>query len=102
VNGDEFAKRWKAEMHNFLSEEYIYMKAGMLGTPTDHLSSCRAMLTEVLNDTFYSLLLGLDGAVSIGESQIRYEIRDESGNLVSDGNGLLEAAAWKAFHESNT
>jgi hypothetical protein len=102
VNSDEFAQHWKAEMQHFLSEEYIYMKVGMLGTPTDHLSSCRAMLTEVLNDAFYSLLLGLDGAASIGESQIRYEIRDESGNLVSDGSGLLEAAAWRAFHGANT
>ncbi|KWT68142.1 hypothetical protein APV28_3336 [Comamonas testosteroni] len=48
----------------------------------------------------YTLLLGLDGAASIGGEQQTYTLHDEDGNLISDG-GELEAAAWEAFHRQD-
>jgi len=50
----------------------------------------------ILADSFYGLLLGLDGAASIGGSQQSYQLRDEQGDLLTDGK--LEGEAWEAFH----
>ncbi|MEJ7805922.1 MAG: hypothetical protein WKG03_08395 [Telluria sp.] len=47
----------------------------------------------------YTLLLGLDGAASIGESQHSYKVFDESGALIC-GDGLVEIEAYSQFHYS--
>lgn len=66
-------------------------------TPTQH-TQLREILDSALRDTMYTLLLGLDGAGSIGEGeQQTYTLQDESGNVISEC-GELEAAAWEAFH----
>ena len=49
---------------------------------------------------FYSVLLGLDGESSIGNTQQTYKIYDEEGNLISDC-GELEASAMNTFTEAN-
>ena len=55
-------------------------------------------LDAALTDAFYTMLLALDGAASLGDNQQTYTLRDELGNVVSAGDGALEAAAWEAFH----
>ena len=97
MNSEEFAKAWKAEMETFLSDEYIAMKAEMLNIGSNELASCRRMLSEALSDAFYTLLLGLDGSASIGGVKMPYQIQDERGNIISDGGGALESAAWQQF-----
>ncbi len=57
-----------------------------------------SLVDVILTDTFYTLLLGLDGSASIGDSQEAYRILDEQGELVSDC-GDLEAEAYEHFHE---
>ena len=54
-------------------------------------------LNAALTDTFYTILLALDGAASLGGDQRSYRIEDESGSLVSAGDGKLEAAAFEVF-----
>ena len=54
------------------------------------------VLNSTLRDTFYTILLGLDGCSMIGESQQLYEIKDENGNLIS---GEIEGYAYEYFHE---
>jgi hypothetical protein len=49
-----------------------------------------------LTDGFYTLLLGLDGAASIGEKQEMYKLTDEQGNELTGGE--IEAFAWEYFH----
>jgi uncharacterized membrane-anchored protein YitT (DUF2179 family) len=56
------------------------------------------VIEGILNNTFYSILLGLDGSTSIGDVQHTYKIYDEYGNLISDC-GELEAEAWEPFNE---
>ncbi|MGE4304802.1 MAG: hypothetical protein AB7E24_12320 [Novosphingobium sp.] len=51
-----------------------------------------------LTDTIYTLLLALDGAASLDGDQRSFTITDESGTVISNGDGRLEAAAWDAFH----
>lgn len=57
------------------------------------------VVDKILTDTFYNLLLGLDGSASIGESQEAYKILDEQGNLISD-SGDLESEAYEHFHDA--
>lgn len=56
----------------------------------------KEVLNSTLRDTFYTILLGLDGCSMIGESQQLYEIKDENGNLIS---GEIEGYAYEYFHE---
>lgn len=54
------------------------------------------VIDNILNDTFYTILLGLDGSASIGGIQHTYKIHDEDGNIISNC-GELEAEAWVGF-----
>ena len=53
-----------------------------------------------MDDTLYSILLGLDGSASIGDSQESFKIFDEDNNLISEG-GDLEGLAYEYFHGDN-
>ena len=54
-------------------------------------------LDATLTDAFYTVLLVLDGASSLNGTQQAYQIADEQGNVVSSGDGKLEALAFKHF-----
>ncbi len=56
------------------------------------------LVDTVLNDTYYTILLGLDGAGSLGNTQVTYSIRDEEGNLLNEC-GEIEASAYEYFME---
>jgi len=56
----------------------------------------KQILDGVLRDAFYSILLGLDGAAQIGETQETYKIEDEGGNELTGGE--IESHAWEYFH----
>ena len=58
----------------------------------------RRAVESALTDTFYTVLLALDGAASLGGIQQTYTLKDEHGNLICAGDGSLEAAAWEVFH----
>jgi len=58
-----------------------------------------AALDAALTDAYYTILLGLDGAAALGGVQQSYRIADEAGNVVSEGDGELEAAAFEIFQE---
>jgi hypothetical protein len=53
----------------------------------------------ILTDAFYTLLLGLDGAASIGGVQEVYDLRASDGTRLT-GIGELEALAYERFHGS--
>ena len=59
----------------------------------------RDIVDGVLTDAWYTLLLALDGAASLGGVQQEYDLRDETGAKIS-GDGELEAAAYDHFQES--
>jgi hypothetical protein len=101
VNAEAFAKAWKDEMGVYLNDEYLTMKASMLGLNDSDIQRFKPMIEEVLGDAFYTLLLGLDGAASIGGIQVDYEIKNESGELIVGGKGDLEAIAWRFFRSEH-
>jgi hypothetical protein len=59
----------------------------------------KEVISALLNDTYYGLLMGLNGSSSIGDIQQTYTIHDEDGQLISDGFCLEEGGLWEAFNE---
>ena len=106
MTSDEFAKNFYIEKLNFLKscfqEQPDYPSAVNTKIKKMALSSTqKEQLEEVidllLNDVFYSVLLGLDGECPIGNIQQVYSIYDEEGCLISDW-GELEVSAYVYFH----
>lgn len=104
MKAKEFVALWKAEKENLLS---TYLKDGgdthasalikSMGLSEEQKETMREVIDTILTDTFYALLLGLDGEAQIGGIQETFKIHDPEGNLIS-GCGDLEAEAWKQFY----
>jgi len=106
MTSDEFVKNFYIEKLKFLESSFEqspqYLNAvntrikgmGLTEIQTDQL---KEVMGRLLDDVFYSILLGLDGECPIGDSQQTYKIYDEDGNLISDC-GELEASAYEYFH----
>jgi hypothetical protein len=67
----------------------------------DQMSLMERIVDGILTDTFYSFLLTLDGAGSLGGNQQEYRLYDEDGNLVFE-SGDLEAAAYEHLREDQS
>ena len=100
----EFALLWRAEREHLLaafldpdSQSSVTEIVSGLGLSPEQARGVREMLGQALTDTMYTLLLGLDGAASIGGRQESYRLFTEGGDQLS-GAGRLEEAAWKVFH----
>jgi hypothetical protein len=104
MNAQKFAESWRSLktelLHSFTDTqsgtEVAALVQAMQLTPAQQLQ-LHAVLDAALRDTLYTLLLGLDGAASIGSDQQSYTLHDENGHLVAEP-GELEAAAWDVFH----
>jgi len=105
MDAEGFAAIFKKEKENLFnlifSEEYAEMNTLIkkLGLSDAQVIILKQIINQVLTDTFYSILLGLDGAANIGGVQQLYKIYDQDDNLISSC-GHLEAAAYEAFHEN--
>ena len=104
MDANEFVKHWKTDKDNLLkvytsdSEETdVSMIIKKMELNPEQNELMKSVLDSVLTDTYYSLLLGLDGSGSIGEVQHMFKIYDESENLISNC-GDIEAEAWEQFH----
>lgn len=65
------------------------------GTDKDALYEAVSL---ILNETYYSILLALDGDASLGGIQMSYKIFDEDQNLLNEC-GEIESAAFEYFME---
>ena len=63
---------------------------------SDQINHLKNAIDGLLTDAYYSFLLGLDGAGSLGGQQRDYELKDEDGSLLTKGE--LEGPAWERFH----
>lgn len=106
MNTSDFVACWRREKDSlssaFLdssSRSEVAAKIASLNLEDSQLALVREIIDGVLTDVFYSLLLGLDGAASIGGVQQAYRILAENGELVSEC-GDLEAEAWSQFHDA--
>jgi hypothetical protein len=101
----EFVRLWKAEKDWLLaaftepgSVSAVATKLGSLSLSPSQCVGVREVIDGVLTDTFYTLLLGLDGCASIGGRQEAYHLQDEEGNVLT-GAGEIEAEAYTVFQQ---
>jgi hypothetical protein len=95
----EFVTHWRTEKDGLVdlfmgtgSETLVSQKISSMGLNEQQTVALRDVLNLALTDTFYTLLLGLDGAASIGGVQHSYRVLDENGVLIC-GDGRVEAEA---------
>lgn len=104
MNAKEFVKYWKAEKDDSLAlytsaqeETEVSALIEKMKLSPEQKEIMTSVLDAALTDTYYSLLLGLDGSGSIGGMQQTFKIVDESGVVVSECSEI-EAEAWEQFH----
>lgn len=101
----EFVQACKEERDALLA---LYAEQGSGSAVSDHLDAANltqqqrieviAALDIALTDTFYTLLMGLAGACSLGASQQEYRLLDEHSRPISPAaDGDLEALAFEIF-----
>lgn len=54
------------------------------------------LVNTILTDNYYTLLLGIDGACSLGDQQVMYKLYDEDENLLNEC-GEIEESAYSYF-----
>ncbi|MCF2218859.1 hypothetical protein H9Q08_06055 [Chryseobacterium sp. PS-8] len=108
MTSKEFVKNFSQEKQNILNScfdnqsEYrtiVSTKIEELNLNEIQTEKFKDIISDLLTDTFYTILLGLDGSASIGNSQQSFKIFDEDDNLISE-NGDLEGLAYEYFHEN--
>lgn len=101
MDAKEFVGNWQAHKAELLDAfmapdggSEVAAKVRALGLSAEQLAGMRDVLDAALRDTMYSLLLGLDGAASIGDAQEQFTITGEDGVVIQD----IESEAWACFH----
>lgn len=106
MTSDEFAKNFYIEKLKFLKSCFqeqpdypsvVNTKIKKMALSSTQKEQLEEVIDLLLNDVFYSVLLGLDGECPIGNIQQVYSIYDEEGCLISDW-GELEVSAYDYFH----
>ena len=106
MTGEEFVKLCFEEKENALAKYFAgdtetevgEMIRTLVAGGTDR-DTLYAMVSSLLNETYYSLLLALDGEASLNGVQMMYKVCDEDENLLNEC-GELESAAYEYFMES--
>ena len=98
-----FVSLWKAEKDLLMgalqkNEGLAGQKINSIGLDPHQQTVFWEAIDCILTDTFYSLLLGLDGVGSIGGEQQPFQIFDEKGRPITKG-GDLEGEAFNQFHQ---
>lgn len=103
---EEFVKNFYLEKQNIFhsafnhqSEYRTLVSKKIEELNLDELQSeqLKSIISDLLTDTFYTILLGLGGAACIGNSQECFKIYDENEQLISEC-GDLEGYAYEYFH----
>jgi len=93
---DKFARNFYLERKAILDRTFGDIEKSDLDEKNKE--EVKRLVSNLLTDTFYTILTGLDGCTEIGESgQETYKIYDEKETLISDC-GELEAEAYEYFH----
>jgi hypothetical protein len=79
------------------SSAHVAQLLAQLALTPQQAAQLPQVLDAVVTDAFYTILLGLDGAASIGNRQEMYQLADEQGDALT-GSGEIEAYAYRYFH----
>lgn len=96
-----FAKEKRDLLRSYLggADTAVGAQIKAMKLPAKESKALRAVLDGVLTDAFYTVLLALDGAASLGGRQVTYSLRDEDGKELTGGE--IEGLAWERFHGSS-
>ena len=107
MTGEEFVRLCFEEKEATLREYCSPVSESAVGGLVRQLVSGGAdretihqLIDLVLTESWYTMLLALDGEVSLGGEQQTYRLYDEEEHLLNEC-GELEAAAWEAFMEKD-
>lgn len=105
MTGEQFVKLVFEEKENILKEYFNENTPTEVGERLMSLVAKGAdsnalyeVVSLILNEAFYSLLMALDGEASLSGTQMTYKIFDEENNLLNEC-GEIEAAAFEYFME---
>jgi len=108
MTAEEFVKNFYFEKQNIINSSFDIdsERRTLVSTKIEELNleeieneKLKKIISYLLDDTFYTILLGLDGSANIGNSQETFKIFDEEDNLISE-SGDLEGHAYEYFHEN--
>ncbi|MEI7489410.1 MAG: hypothetical protein WCJ72_18745 [Chryseobacterium sp.] len=109
MTAEEFVKNFYQEKQNILNSSFdnqseyrtlVSSKIEELNLDKLQTEKLKEIVSNLLTDSFYTILSGLDGSASIGDSEESFKIYDEEDNLISEG-GDLEGLAYEYFHGDN-
>lgn len=107
MNAEEFVQAWRREKDSLVknytqgeNETAVSEYLSQMNLDQQQAELLNKAIEQMLTDTFYSLLIGLDGAGSIGGVQHTFKLLDEDENLISDC-GDIEAEAWEQFQSDD-
>ena len=99
-----FAKERDALLSAFMSpisDTPVALDIDSMRLSKEQRATMRRVVYDILTDCLYTVLMGLDGAASIGGRQELYDLRAEDGTMLT-GSGELEALAYVRFHETGS
>ncbi|MFK7982289.1 MAG: hypothetical protein AB8G86_20070 [Saprospiraceae bacterium] len=86
-------------MNNELEVTQVSTLIKELKLSPEKTTQLKKIIDIVLTDTFYTILLGLDGSAQFGNTQELYKLYDEEGNELTGGD--IEHFAWEYFHNNS-
>jgi hypothetical protein len=108
MNAEEFVKNFYLEKQKILNlcfdsqsdhRNIVSKKIEELNLDEIQNEKLKKIISNLLDDAFYTILLGLDGSASIANIQETFKIYNEENNLISDC-GDLEGFSYEYFHEN--
>jgi hypothetical protein len=105
MTAEEFVKIFYKERNHILNDlfdfdkelkSYVTTRIQDLKLNEEDNEKFRHIISALLTDTFYGILLGLDGSANIGDRQETYKIIAED-NIVISECGDIEGEAYETF-----
>ena len=101
MTAEEFVNNCYKEKQEMLKIYFDKEKETQVGNQIKNIVSkgsilndeVKGLVNSVMNEVFYTILLGLDGETSLGDVQMQYKVYDENDNLL-DG---IESYAYDSF-----
>jgi hypothetical protein len=101
MTAEEFVNNCYKEKQEMLKIYFDKEKETQVGNQIKNIVSkgsilndeVKGLVNSVMNEVFYTILLGLDGETSLGDIQMQYKVYDENDNLL-DG---IESYAYDLF-----
>lgn len=103
MKAEEFVKLFYKEKDNIMSLYFDNLESTQVGSKireldlnASQLEKLKQLIDDILKETIYGILLGIDGEASIGGIQQTYKLYDEAGCEISS-YGDIEKYAYEYF-----